>query len=109
VGQDTWVAPDLVAQYRMTHKSWYDAFGSENSELLDRIIDIYTGRELMKDPAAMAEITRLLGGGAVDLSRGISAQMLLKLGDRGAEILKKARVKVEEQIRKLGGSCGIKG
>jgi|GEM_PF-5990104 len=109
VGQDTWVAPDLIAQYRIDYDKWYKAFGQENSELLDRIIDIYTGRELMKDPAALAEITRLLGGGAVDLSRGLSAQVLAKLGDRGAEILKKARAKVEDQIRKLGGSCGIKG
>ncbi len=109
VGQDTFVAPELVAQYRMTHAKWYDAFGKGNEELLDKIIDIYTGRELMKDPAAMAEITRLLGGGAVDLSKGLSAQVMAKLGDRAAQLLAKARAKVEEQVRRLGGGCGVKG
>jgi hypothetical protein len=93
----------------MTHAKWYDAFGKGNEELLDKIIDIYTGRELMKDPAAMAEITRLLGGGAVDLSKGLSAQVMAKLGDRAAQLLAKARAKVEEQVRRLGGGCGVKG
>ena len=107
VGQDTWVAPELLADYRTQHSRWYQAFGNENAEILDKIIDINTGREVMRDPAALAEITRLVG--RVDLSQGLPARVLTALGDRASSVLARARARVTEELQRLGRGCGVGG
>jgi hypothetical protein len=107
VGQDTWVPAELMAEYRTTHGRWYQAFGAENSELLDKIIDINTGREVMRDPAALAEITRLVG--RVDLSQGLPSRVLTALGDRASSVLARARARVTEELQRLGRGCGVGG
>jgi hypothetical protein len=107
VGRDTWVAPELRVEYRTAYNRWYQVFGDENAELLDKIIDIHTGRELMRDPTAMAEVVRLAG--RVDLSQGLPSRVLRALGDRADQILARSRGRVSDEIQQLSRSCATGG
>jgi hypothetical protein len=97
----------LIAEYRTTHQRWYQAFGNENAELLDKIIDLHTGRELLRDPQAVAEMTRLLG--RVDLSQGVPARVLQSLSARSSEVLGRARARVSEELQRLSRGCTLGG
>jgi len=106
VGRDTWVAPEALAEYRSVHSRWYDVFGAENAELLDKIIDIHTGRAVMRDPAALAEITRLVG--QVDLSQGLPTRVLRGLSGRTSEFLARTRNRVSDELQQLSRGCTLR-
>ncbi len=102
---DTYVPTPRLATYRAEYAPWYQSFGAENTEEVDKLIDLEISHALAQNPEVLAHLKSK--GVKFDPKHGVPLDQLESASPQAQKWIAAAKEKTKKEIARIQQGCGV--